>query len=67
MSWGTEVCIEAWEEIRLFVAEENRPYCLKVLIEAIESSDHSVELKEIKRKWPESILAIQLAEGDEDE
>jgi hypothetical protein len=69
MGWsgGTDICIEAWDEIREFVKKEDRPYCLKVLIEALQNADWD-NLDEIKdQKWPELKLAIQLVEGDDGE
>jgi hypothetical protein len=68
MSWraGTEVCIEAWDEIREFVKPEDRPYCLKVLIEALQNADWN-NVDEVKRKWPDAKKALEMmGECDEE-
>ncbi len=66
MGWsgGTDVCLEAWDEIREFVKPEDRPYCLKVLIEALENADWDCAA-EIGRNWPESKMALLLAKGED--
>lgn len=66
MGWsgGTDICTKAWGEIREFVAKEDRPYCLKVLIEALMDADWDT-VYEIRGGWPEVKLALQLAEMDD--
>lgn len=68
MSWksGTEILFKAWDEIREFVRPEDRPYCLKHLIETFQAADWD-GVDEIKGKWPESKMALVLSENDEEE
>lgn len=57
---------QTWDEIREFVSKEDRPYCLKVFIEALQEADWD-GVQEIKAKWPESKMALVLSENDEEE
>lgn len=69
MGWsgGTEICIKAWDEIREFVSKEDRPYCLKVLIETLQEAGWDTFNETKDQKWPELKLAFKLAEIDDGE
>ena len=62
MCCTTCLCVKTWDEIREFVHKEDRPYCLKVLIENLQEQGWD-KVEEIRGKWPECELAIELAGG----
>lgn len=68
MGWsgGTDVCIEAWDNLRKLIKKEDRVKGLLFLIEALRNCDWDC-VDEIKNEWPESKEAIDIVYPPEEE